>query len=301
MSKYTELDVEGTKVKLSNLSKIFYPKVGFTKQQMIDYYIKISPVLLPHLDGRPLTLKRYPDGIEGKFFYQKACPNSRPEWMSTIPVWSESNNKDTYYCVVNNLPALVWVANLAGIELHTSLSKRGNIEIPTMIVFDLDPGPPATIVECVEVALYLHELFLSANLKSYPKTSGSKGLQIYIPLNTPTYYHQTKKLAHKIAQTLEAKYPNQVISKMNKDLREGKVFVDWSQNDEHKTTVCAYSLRAKEKPAVSTPVTWTEIEKTYSSKTPERLFFTAEDVLKRVNEIGDLFAPVLTYMQYLHY
>lgn len=299
MAKYTELNVDGKMVRLSNLNKVFYPKTGFNKQQMIDYYIKISPALLPHLDGRLLTLKRYPDGVEGGFFYQKSCPDARPEWMSTIPIWSEANHKDTCYCMVDSLPALVWVANLAGLEFHTSLAKKDNSEIPTMMVFDLDPGLPATIVECAEVALYLNELFLSANLKSYPKTSGSKGLQIYVPLNTSTNYNQTKALAHKIAQTIEAKYPDQVVSKMNKKLRSGKVFIDWSQNDEHKTTICAYSLRAKEEPRVSTPVTWEEVERLSKNKDAEQLTFTVEDVLNRVENMGDLFAPVLTTKQYL--
>ncbi|MEN6413754.1 MAG: non-homologous end-joining DNA ligase [Veillonellales bacterium] len=299
MPKYSELDIAGMKVKVSNLNKVFYPETGFTKQQMIDYYIRISPVLLPHLAGRPLTLKRYPNGVEKNFFYQKSCPSSRPEWMTTTPIWSESNNRETCYCIVDSLQALVWVANLAGLELHTSLSKQEDSKIPTMMVFDLDPGLPATIIECAKVALYLNELFMNANLKSYPKTSGSKGLQVYVPLNTPTDYNQTKELAYKVAQTLEAKYSNLVISKMNKKQREGKVFIDWSQNDEHKTTVCVYSLRAKEKPTVSTPVTWEEVEEAYKSKDSKQLFFTFDNILKRVDQIGDLFAPVLTTKQYL--
>lgn len=298
MPNNTVLDIAGTQLKLSNLEKVFYPKSGFNKKQMIDYYIQISPFLLPHLAGRPLTLKRYPHGVAGDFFYQKACPNSRPEWMSTTPIWSESNNRDTRYCVVDSLQALVWVANMAGLELHTSLSRE-NSEVPTMMVFDLDPGLPATIVECAQVALWLQELFAKANLESYPKTSGSKGLQIYVPLNTPVDYSQTKELAHKMAKLLEIQFPDQVVSKMNKSLRTGKVFIDWSQNDDHKTTVCVYSLRAREEPTVSTPVTWSEIEQVYKNKDTEQLVFTAEEVLERVKKMGDLFAPVLTTKQYL--
>lgn len=212
MPNKTVIDIAGTQLKLSNLEKVFYPKSGFNKKQMIDYYIRISPFLLPHLAGRPLTLKRYPHGTDGKFFYQKECPDSRPEWLSTTPIWSESNNKHTCYCVVDNLSALVWTANMAAIELHTSLSSSEDIDVPTMLVFDLDPGWPATIVECAQIALLLRELFTNANLQSYPKTSGSKGLQIYVPLNTPVDYSQTKNLAHKMAKMLEEKFPDQVTS-----------------------------------------------------------------------------------------
>ncbi|MBU2702327.1 bifunctional non-homologous end joining protein LigD [Sporomusaceae bacterium BoRhaA] len=299
MPNNTVLDIAGTQLTLSNLEKVFYPKSGFNKKQMIDYYIRISPFLLPHLAGRPLTLKRYPHGSDGKFFYQKECPASRPEWLSTTPIWSKSNNKHICYCVVDNLSALVWTANMAALELHTSLSSSENIDVPTMMVFDLDPGWPATIVECTQVALWLLEFFAKANLQSYPKTSGSKGLQIYVPLNTPVDYSQTKSLAHKLAQMLEKKFPNQVVSKMNKNLRPGKVFIDWSQNDPHKTTVCVYSLRAREEPTVSTPVTWLEIEQVWKSKDAEQLVFTAAKVLERVKNMGDLFAPVLTTKQYL--
>lgn len=299
MPNNTVLDIAGTQLTLSNLEKVFYPKSGFNKKQMIDYYIRISPFLLPHLAGRPLTLKRYPHGSDGKFFYQKECPDSRPEWLATTPIWSKSNNKHTCYCVVDNLSALVWTANMAALELHTSLSSSENIDVPTMMVFDLDPGWPATIVECTQVALWLQEFFANANLQSYPKTSGSKGLQIYVPLNTPVDYSQTKSLAHKLAQMLEKKFPDQVVSKMNKNLRPGKVFIDWSQNDRHKTTVCVYSLRAREEPTVSTPVTWLEIEQVCKSKDAEQLVFTAAEVLERVKNMGDLFAPVLTTKQYL--
>ncbi len=295
----TVLDINGTKLKLSNLEKIFYPKSGFNKGQIIDYYIRISPFLLPHLAERPLTLKRYPHGADDEFFYQKECPNARPEWLSTTPIWSESNKKNTCYCIVDSLPSLVWAANLAALELHIILANKKNTDVPTAMVFDLDPGLPATIVECAQVALWLQEFFASKNLQSYPKTSGSKGLQVYVPLNTPVDYNQTKDLAHKLAQLLEKKFPDKVVSKMSKKLRPGKVFIDWSQNDPHKTTVCVYSLRAHEEPRVSTPLTWLEVEQAYKNKDIRQLVFNAEQVLERVNKIGDLFAPVLTTKQYL--
>ena len=297
MHNNTVLDIEGMQLKLSNLEKVFYPKSGFNKGQMIDYYLRIAPFLLPHLAGRPLTLKRYPHGVIEKFFYQKECPHSRPEWLSIMPIWSESKHKDTCYCVIDNLPALIWIANLAALELHTSLSMGKSIDMPTALVFDLDPGWPATIVDCAQVALWLRDFFVSKDLQSYPKTSGSKGLQIYVPINTSTNYRQTKYLAHKLANLLEKRYPNQVVSKMGKKLRKGKVFIDWSQNDAHKTTVCVYSLRAREEPTVSTPVTWEEVEQAFNRKDGKQLVFDAEKVLNRVNKLGDLFAPVLTTRQ----
>lgn len=299
MPNKTVIEIEGTQLKLSNLEKVFYPKSGFNKGQMIDYYIRIAPLLLPHLVGRPLTLKRYPHGADGKFFYQKECPVSRPKWLSTVPIWSESNNKYTNFCLVEDLPALVWAANLAALELHTSLSQAKDMDMPTMLVFDLDPGWPATIVDCAQVALWLRDFFASKKLQSYPKTSGSKGLQIYVPLNTAVKYNQTKYFAHKLAQFLEKKHPGQVVSKMRKVLRQGKVFIDWSQNDRHKTTVCVYSLRAREAPTVSTPVTWSEVEQAWNTKDASLLVFDTAAVLERVKLLGDLFVPVLTTTQYL--
>ncbi|MBP2652858.1 MAG: polymerase LigD, polymerase domain protein [Firmicutes bacterium] len=299
MPDKTVLDVEGTQLKLSNLEKIFYPKCGFNKRQMIDYYIRIAPFLLPHMEGRPLTLKRYPHGVDEKFFYQKECPAKRPGWLPTAPVWSEGNNKYINFCLVEDLPSLVWAANLAALELHTSLSQVKDIYVPTMLVFDLDPGWPATIVDCAEVALWLQDFFITKNLQSYPKTSGSKGLQVYVPLNTLVNYSQTKDFAHNLAQLLEKKYPGQVVSNMRKSLRQGKVFIDWSQNNRHKTTVCVYSLRACEKPTVSTPVTWSEVELALRTKDISTLVFDTDAVLERVNLLGDLFAPVLTAKQYL--
>jgi bifunctional non-homologous end joining protein LigD len=301
MSKRTAapLKVGNRTLEVSNLDKVLYPAVGFTKGQVIDYYIRIGPVLLPHLKDRPLTLKRYPNGVDQMFFYEKRCPSHRPDWVRTAHIWSEGNNDYVDYCLANDLPTLVWAANLADLELHTSLAKSRNKERPTALVFDLDPGAPATIVECATVAFWLKEVFDAFGLEVFAKTSGSKGLQLYVPLNMPMTYEQTKPFAQALAQRLEREHPREVVSKMQKNLRTNKVFIDWSQNDSHKTTVCVYSLRAKERPTVSTPVTWNELEALRRKKNPEMVVFTSDAVLKRVEKQGDIFAPVLTLKQKL--
>ena len=287
-----ELNVGGKKLPVSNLNKVLYPKAGFTKGQVIDYYIRIAPVLLPHLKDRPLTMKRYPNGVEQEFFYEKNCPAHRPSWVKTAKVWSHGNQRDMYYCMIQDLPTLVWAANLADIELHTSLAKKKDVAKPTMMVFDLDPGPPATIVQCCQVGTWLRELLDEMGLKSFAKTSGSKGLQVYVPLNTPATFDQTKALSRALAEHLEREHPDLVVHRMLKSLRGGKVLVDWSQNDEHKTTVNVYSLRAKERPTVSTPVTWEEVAQCLKKKDPDLLGFTSDQVLERVEKTGDLFAPL---------
>ena len=292
------LDVHGTKVEVTNLDKIFYPKAGFTKGDVIDYYVRISSVLLPHLKNRPITLKRYPDGVEGIFFYEKQCPAHRPKWVKTTKV-AKSEGGQINYCVINDLPSLVWAANLADLELHTFLHKGPAILRPTAIAFDLDPGPPADIVLCCEVALWLKGLFEALKMVSFVKTSGSKGLQVYIPINSATTYDKTKAFSHAIAELLESQRPEMVVSKMQKNLRSGKVLVDWSQNDDHKTTVNVYSLRAKDYPTVSTPVSWEEVESVVRKRNAKQLSFEAKEVLKRVEEMGDLFSPVLTLKQKL--
>ncbi len=298
MGAKATLEIEGRKVDVSNLDKVFYPKVGFTKGQVIDYYIRISKVLLPHLKDRPISLKRYPDGVEGFFFYEKQCPSHRPTWMKTAKV-SKTEGGEINYCVMNDLPALVWAANLADLELHTFLHRAPAIQRPTAMAFDLDPGPPADIVQCCQVGLWLKGIFDSLGLQSFPKTSGSKGLQVYVPLNTAVTYEKTKAFSHALALTLEKQFPKAVVSRMQKALRKGKVLVDWSQNDDKKTTVNVYSLRAKERPTVSTPITWEEVEMTLKKKDAGRLIFDTEAVLKRVAKNGDLFAPVLTLKQKL--
>ncbi|HZR78052.1 MAG TPA: non-homologous end-joining DNA ligase [Chthoniobacterales bacterium] len=292
MSNKAELVVEGKKLSVSNLDKVLYPKVRFTKGQVIDYYIKIAPVLLPHLEDRPLTMKRYPNGVDAEFFYEKNCPTHRPKWVKTAKVWSEGNNRMMDYCLAQDLPTLVWAANLADLELHTSLAKKKDVARPTMMVFDLDPGAPADIVQCCQVGLWLRDLLGKMKLKSWAKTSGSKGLQVYVPLNTPATFDQTKDLSRALAQYLEREHPDKVTSNMSKALRKNKIFVDWSQNDEHKTTVCVYSLRAKEEPTVSTPVTWEEVETCLKKKKADLLKFRSDQTVARVKKMGDLFAPI---------
>jgi bifunctional non-homologous end joining protein LigD len=292
MPDKAELIVQGKKLPVSNLNKVLYPKAGFTKGQVIDYYIRIAPVLLPHLKDRPLTMKRYPDGVEGEFFYEKNCPPHRPKWVKTAQVWSEGNNRMMDYCLAQDLPTLVWAANLADLELHTSLARKRDVARPTMMVFDLDPGAPADIVQCCQVGLWLRELLAKMKLKSFAKTSGSKGLQIYVPLNTPATFDQTKDLSRALAQLLEHEHGNLVTSNMSKSVRKGKVFVDWSQNDEHKTTICVYSLRAKAEPTVSTPVTWDEVAHCLKKKKADLLKFRSDQTLARVEKTGDLFTPV---------
>ena len=291
MPNRAELLVEDRKIQVSNLDKVLYPKVGFTKGQVIDYYIRVAPVLLPHLKDRPLTMKRYPDGVEGQFFYEKNCPSHRPKWVKTAKVWSEGNNRMMDYCLAQDLPTLVWAANLADLELHTSLSRKSNVNRPTMMVFDLDPGPPADIVQCCQVGLGLRDLLGKMKLKSFAKTSGSKGLQVYVPLNTAVTYDQTKDLSRALAQHLEREHADLVTSNMSKAVRKGKILVDWSQNDEHKTTICVYSLRAREEPTVSTPVTWDEVANCLKKKKADLLKFRSDKVITRVEKIGDLFEP----------
>ena len=299
MSTPTIVEVQGRKLSLTNLEKILYTASGFTKGQVVDYYVRIAPVLVPHLAGRALTMKRYPGGVDQEYFFEKNAPLHRPDWMKTAPVWSGSNRRTIHYILANDLPTLVWIANLASIELHPSLSLAADIATPTMIVFDLDPGPPANIVQCAQVGLWVREIFDHFGLRSFPKTSGSKGLQIYIPLNTKTSYEQTKSFAHAVARLLEQEHRELVVSDMKKAVRSNKVFVDWSQNDEHKTTISVYSLRAREHPTVSTPVTWDEVQQALKKKDAGRLVFEAKDVLARVEKMGDLFDPVQKLTQKL--
>jgi bifunctional non-homologous end joining protein LigD len=299
MSAPTIVEVQGRNLSLTNLDKILYPATGFTKGQVVDYYVRIAPVLVPHLAGRPLTMKRYPGGVDQEYFFEKNAPMHRPDWVKTAPVWSEGNKRTIHYLLANDLPTLVWIANLASIELHPSLSLSTDITMPTMIVFDLDPGPPANIVQCAQVGLWVREIFDHFGLQSFPKTSGSKGLQIYVPLNTKTTYEQTKAFAHALARLLEHEHPELVVSDMKKAVRTDKVFVDWSQNDQHKTTISVYSLRAREHPTVSTPVTWEEVEQARKKKDAGRLVFEAGDVLARVEKMGDLFEPVQKLKQKL--
>ena len=293
------IEIEGRELKLTNLDKVLYPAAGFTKGQLIDYYVRIAPYLLPHLHERPLTMKRYPEGVGGFFFYEKNCPKHRPDWVQTAKIWSNGNNRWMYYCMVQDVATLVWAANLADIELHTSLSLGKKIEQPTMLVFDLDPGAPANMVQCCQVGLWVRDIFASLGMESFPKTSGSKGLQVYIPLNTLITYEETKPFAHELARLLERAYPDKIVSDMKKSLRVGKVFVDWSQNDQYKTTVCVYSMRAKDRPTVSTPVTWQEVERCHKKADGNLLVFESQQTIDRATKHGDLFESVLKLKQKL--
>jgi bifunctional non-homologous end joining protein LigD len=289
------VEVEGKQLSLSNLDKVMYPAVGFTKGHVIDYYTRVAPALLPHLRDRPLTLKRYPNGVEGGHFYEKQCPSHRPDWVRSEPV--ELSSKTIHFCVCDDLPTLVWLANLADLELHPSLSNVPEVGRPSIMAFDLDPGEGTGLRECCEVALILRAALDQLGLESFAKTSGSKGIQVYVPLNVPDvdYDDGTKRLSQALARHLESAHPKLIVSSQRKELRRKKVLIDWSQNDEHKTTVSVYSLRARERPTVSTPVTWDEV----GQGDPDALVFEAEDVLARVEQHGDLFGPVATLKQQL--
>ena len=288
--------VENRTLSLSNLDKVLYPEPGFTKGEVLDYYTRIAPVMLPHIRERPLTLKRYPNGVEGKFFFEKNAPSHTPDWVRTVrlPTPGSTKDRDTIdFLVVEELPTVVWAANLAALELHVPMWRvgpRGKVHNPDLLVFDLDPGPPATIVECCQVALLLRERLDGDGLSAYPKTSGSKGMQLYVPLDGTSPWETVHGYARELAKELAGSHPDLVVWQMKKDLRGGKVLVDWSQNNAAKTTVAVYSLRARETPTASTPITWDEVEE---CRRPEQLRFTAPEVLDRVTHLGDLFAPAL--------
>jgi bifunctional non-homologous end joining protein LigD len=296
-----QVEVDGRELKLTNLDKVLYPKTGFSKGEMVDYYAKVADAMVPHLRGRAVTLRRFPEGVEDldSAFFEKRCPKHRPKWVKTAKVVAGPRSGTIEFCVCDCRPTLVWMAQLAAIELHPSLSLGRAPKKPTVLVFDLDPGPPANIVDCCHVALRLREMFAHFGLQIFPKTSGSKGMQVYVPLNTQVTYDTTKPFAKAIAQLLEKQTPDQVVSKMKKVEREGKVFVDWSQNHQSKTTIAVYSLRARERPTVSTPITWDEVEQAAQNDDADSLVFEAGDVLQRVERHGDLFAPVLELEQKL--
>ena len=299
MADSSVIEIQGRELKLSNLHKVLYPVTGFTKKDVIDYYVRIAPAILPHISGRALTRKRYPDGVDAEPFFEKNAPMHKPDWVKTAPIWSEGGRRTVHYILANDVATLVWLANLAAIELHPSLALAKDIKCPNLMVYDLDPGPPANIVQCCQVAMWLREIFEHLGLQSFPKTSGSKGLQLYVPLHTPTTFDATKLFARALAQVLEQDHPEHVVSDMKKTLRTGKVFVDWSQNDEHKTTVAVYSLRAREHPTVSTPVTWDEVERCLKKKDAGLLVFESFQTIARFEKQGDLFEPVLRLKQKL--
>ena len=301
MGEDRQVEVEGRELKLTNLDKVLYPKSGFTKGEVVDYYAKVAPAMVPHLTGRAVTLRRFPEGVEDldAAFFEKRCPKHRPKWVKTARVEAGPHAGRIDFCVCDGLPTLIWMAQLAAIELHPSLSLSRAPKRPTVLAFDLDPGPPADVVDCCRVALRLRELFGHFGVECFPKTSGSKGLQVYVPLNQRDSYEKTKPFAKAIAQLLEKQTPDRVVSKMKKVEREGKVFVDWSQNHQRKTTIAVYSLRARERPTASTPVSWEEVEATADSGDASKLVFEAGQVLERIEKHGDLFAPVLELEQAL--
>jgi bifunctional non-homologous end joining protein LigD len=296
------VEVDGRELKLTNLDKVLYPKAGFTKGEVVDYYAKVAPAIVPHLKGRAVTLRRFPEGVDDldAAFFEKRCPKHRPKWVKTARVKAGPNAGDIDFCVCDGLPTLVWMAQLAAIELHPSLSLGKKHEQPTVLAFDLDPGPPAGILDCSRVALRLRELLGQLELECFAKTSGSKGMQLYVPLNTRTSYEETRPFAQAIAQLVAKQTPDEVLAKMGKKTdRRGKVFIDWYQNNERKTTISVYSLRAREHPTVSTPVTWEEVERAVEEGDRDSLVFEAADVLKRIEQHGDVFAPVLEIQQEL--
>ncbi|MBA2554976.1 MAG: ATP-dependent DNA ligase [Geodermatophilaceae bacterium] len=293
-SERVSVDVGGRTLKLSNLDKVLYPEDGYTKGQVIDYYARIADVLLPHLAGRPLTVKRYPDGVDGKFFFEKNAPSHKPDWVRSVelPTPGSTRQRETIrYAVVEDLPTLIWLANLAALELHIpqwTVGPRGGVRGADLMVFDLDPGPPATIVDCAWVAKAVREVLDEDGLEAWAKTSGSKGMQLYVPLkeiDAERPWEYSRRLAQRVAK----EHPDRVVWQMTKALRGGKVLIDWSQNSATKTTVAPYSLRARPSPTVSTPVTWEEIE---ACNAEPELRFTADEVLERVDEHGDLFEPM---------
>jgi bifunctional non-homologous end joining protein LigD len=298
-SDRVETEVEGRRLSLSHLDKVLFPETGFTKGQLIDYYARIAPVMLPHLGDRPVTLRRFPDGVDGQSFFEKHAPSHAPDWVRTVNVHSTANgHPDVEFAVLSDLPSLVWAANLASIELHVPLwhvGRRRKLPAPPdHLVFDLDPGPGTSVVECCRVAGWIAEDSKSEGLEAYPKTSGSKGLQLYLPLPGRPTWDGVGKRAHDLALRLEGEHPDLVVSSMRKTERQGKVLIDWSQNNAAKTTVTAYSVRARPEPTVSTPVTWDEVHGCADSRDPSDLRFTTDQVLARVEAHGDLFAPVAT-------
>jgi bifunctional non-homologous end joining protein LigD len=293
--KPTLVEIEGRQLKLTNLDKVLYPANGFTKGEVIDYYARIAPVMLPHLQDRCVTFRRFPNGVDGQSFFEKRCPSHRPEWVGTAAGPGDRGGP-IQYCVLSSAPALVWAANLAALELHTPMSRADDVDNPTMVVFDLDPGAPAAMPQCAEVALLIRDAVEPLGLELLAKTSGSKGLQVYLPLNSGHTQDQSRSFALTVAQAIEKHHAQLVVTEQKKELRKGKVLIDWSQNAYFKTTVCVYSLRAREDPTVSTPVTWDEVE---SAADGVELVFETADVLDRVADLGDLFEPAATLQQEL--
>ncbi len=294
-SEPVRTEIAGRTLKVTNLTKVLYPLVGFTKAQIIEYYVKIAPAMLTHIHDRGVTFKRWPDGVTTEPFFNKRATTHRPDWIDTC-TGPGDKGKGIEYPVLSETAALAWSANLAALEIHSPMARCGEIDSPSILVFDLDPGSPATIVECSQVALKIRDVLEQVGLESFAKTSGSKGMQLYVPLNSPHTHHHASDFALAVAQLLEKQNPSGVTSTMTKSVRSGKVFIDWSQNSRHKTTIAPYSLRGKERPTVSTPISWDEVSECADG---EWLSFEAFDVVDRVEEMGDVFAPVAELEQRL--
>jgi bifunctional non-homologous end joining protein LigD len=303
MSARQRVELDGRELTLSNLDKVLYPETGTTKRDVIDYYRTIAPVLLPHLRGRPLVMKRFPEGVTGPSFYEKQCPPWRPDWVTTASVYSERKQHDIDYCVIDDLATLLWVVNLADLEMHSFLATTADLTGPTMVVFDLDPGPGTGLVECAQVALWLREMLDLLDLRCLVKSSGSKGLHVHLPLNVATSYEQTKPFAHATAALIERQHPRQVVSLMTRQRRQDRVLIDWSQNSAHKSTVVPFSLRAMDRPMVAAPLSWQAVEAVATGEArPESLRFEAAEVGEGGElreELRDLFQPALDLEQRL--
>ena len=294
-SEKTWVEIDDRRLAVSNLDKVLYPLVAFTKAQVIDYYVRVAPTMLQHIGDRGVTLRRWPNGVNEQSFFEKRCPSHRPEWLGTCPGPGDRGGAIDYCCIAE-VAGLAWTANMAALEIHSPMARCHDIESPTMVVFDLDPGAPATIVECCQVALEVRDVLDNLGLEVYAKTSGSKGMQLYVPLNTPHTHEHASAFALAVGQLLEKQHPKRVVVNMAKAVRANKVFIDWSQNSRHKTTIAPYSLRANERPTVSTPIDWDEVA---AGAEGEPLIFEAADVLERVEERGDLFAGTVTTEQVL--
>jgi bifunctional non-homologous end joining protein LigD len=291
--------VDGRTLELTHLDRVLYPEAGFTKADVLGYYARVADVLLPHLAGRPMTLKRYPNGVNGRHFYDKHCRGA-PPWVEVAPIWSERKGADIRFCRLEDTASLLWSVNLANLEMHPLLSVAPDFETPTFLVFDLDPGAPAGVLEAAEIALLLREMLRGVGLESWAKASGGSGVQVYAPLNSPVGFDETKAFARNVAEVLAARLPDRVVARADKRLRRGRVLVDWGQNDRHKSTVAAHSLRAKRAfPTVSAPLTWEELAAAVAARDERALLVSPQDALRRVDEHGDLFAPVLAVVQRL--
>ncbi|RIK07186.1 MAG: ATP-dependent DNA ligase [Acidobacteria bacterium] len=297
-------EFDGVDVRLTNRDKLYWPagsdgSLSVTKGEMLEYYESIAPIMLPHVAERAASLLRCPEGVGDECFFAKQAPEGRPEWVKTIGIWAKTSNREVDYIVVNDIATLMWAANLGAIEFHVSPARASSLGLPTYVVFDLDPGPPADAADCAEVALMIRDRLADFGLRGFAKSSGSKGVHVIVPLNSPTTFEKTETFAHRIAAQIQETSPDRVVTKMRKELRAGKVLIDWSQNQRHKTTVAPYSVRAKARPTVSAPLHWGEIEAASESGSADGLFFEIDRMAERVDELGDLMGEATELIQLL--